>query len=88
MSFNVKSIITIAIIVGLGALVVIIAGSFLQNNNGFMGMSDAKPWFGLGCDEMLDFSGSDKHHMMHDSMHMEFHQYYFDHCSEIEDAMP
>jgi len=53
-----------------------------------MGMSDAKPWFGLDCDEMLDFSGSDKHHMMHDSMHMEFHQYYFDHCSEIEDAIP
>jgi len=88
LSSNVKSIITVAIIVGLGALVVVIAGSFLQNNTGFMGMSDAKPWFGLDCDEMLDFSGSDNHHMMHDSMHMEFHQYYFDHCSEIEDAVP
>jgi hypothetical protein len=64
----VKSIITVAIIVGLGALVVVIAGSFLQNNTGFMGMGDAKPWFGLSCGEMLDFSGSDNHHMMHDSM--------------------
>jgi len=84
-----KSIIIIAIIVGLGALVVVTAGNyFLQNNTGFMGMNDAKPWFGLGCDEMLDFSGSDKHHMMHDSMHMEFHQYYFEHCSEIEGVEP
>ncbi len=83
-----KPIIAIAIAIGLGALVVIIAGNFLQNNNGFMGMIDAKPWFGLSCHEMLDFSGSDNHHMMHDSMHMEFHQYYFDHCSEIDDAVP
>ncbi len=47
-------------------------------------VSSAMPWMGLNCDEMLDFSGSDEHHRMHDSMHMEFHQHYFDHCSEIE----
>ncbi len=88
MSFNVKSIIIVAIIVGLGALVVVITGSFLQNNNGFMGMSDAKPWFGLGCDEMLDFSASEQHQDITMDQHMEFHQYYFDHCSEIEDAIP
>ena len=84
-----KSIIVIAIIVGIGALIAIIVGSYyIQNQTEFMGMSDAKPWFGLSCDEMIDFSGSNEHHSMHESMHMEFHQYYYDHCSETELGKP
>ncbi len=87
MSFNVKSIITVAIIVGLGALVVIMVGNyFVQNQT--TGMDETKPWLGLSCDEMLDFSASEQHQNITMDQHMEFHQYYFDHCSEIEDAMP
>ncbi len=44
--------------------------------------SDAVPWSGLDCDEMLDFSGSEKHDLMHESMHMEFHEHYLDNCSD------
>ncbi len=87
MSFNVKSIIIVAIIVGLGALVVIIAGNyFVQNQT--TEMDETKPWLGLNCDEMLDFSASVQHQNITMDQHMEFHQYYFDHCSEIEDAIP
>ena len=85
-----KFIIIIAIVVGLVAIIAIIGGSYYVQNqtSGFMGMGDAKPWIGLGCDEMIDFSGSDEHHSMGNSMHMEFHQYYFDHCSETEFGKP
>ncbi len=90
MSLNVKSIIIIAIVVGFVAIIAIIGGSYnIQNQtSGFMVMSDTKPWIGLGCDEMIDFSGSDEHHSMGNSMRMEFHQYYFGHCSETEFGKP
>ena len=82
-----KPIIIIAIAVGL--VVAAIGGYSIQNQTmGFMGMNDVRPWVGLDCDEMIDFSGSDVHHSMHDSMHMEFHNYYFDHCSENEFGKP
>ena len=42
------------------------------------------PWSGMSCDGMLDYSATDEHHMMHDDMHMEFHQYYFEQCPDIE----
>jgi hypothetical protein len=85
-----KPIIIIAVAVGLGAIIVIIGGNYSVQNQttGFMGMNDVKPWVGLGCDEMIDFSGSDEHHLMGNSMHMEFHSYYFDHCSETELGKP
>ena len=51
-------------------------------------MNEGKSWIGLSCDEMIDFSGSDEHHSMHDFMHMKFHNYYFDHCSETESGTP
>ena len=82
-----KPIIIIAIAVGLGALVVIISGNyFVQNYT--TEMDETKPWLGMSCDEMLDFSASDQHRDITMDQHMEFHQYYFDHCSEIEDAIP
>ena len=84
-----KSIIVIAIIVGIGALIAIIVGSYyIQNQTEFMGRREAKPWGGGSGDEMIDFSGSNEHHSMHESMHMEFHQYYYDHCSETELGKP
>ncbi len=85
-----KPVIIIAIAVGLGAIVVIIGGNYSVQNqtSGFMGMDDVKPWFGLSCDEMIDFSGLDEHHSMDNSAHMEFHQYYFEHCSETELGKP
>ena len=84
MSLDVKSIIMIALVVGLVAIVAVIGSSYyLQNQtSGFMGMGDAKPWIGLNCDGMLDFSASEMHDLMHDSMHMEFHQHYISNCSE------
>jgi hypothetical protein len=72
----------IIVAVTLGSIVIIAEYYSVQTQTD--GMDETKPWFGLSCGEMLDFSGSDNHHMMHDSMHMEFHNYYFDHCSEIK----
>ena len=80
-----KTIVIIAIFVGIGAIVAIIGGNYSVQTNV---MNDTMPWVGLDCDEMIDFSGSDVHHSMHDSMHMEFHNYYFDHCSETESGQP
>ncbi len=87
MSFIVKPIIIIAIAVGLGAIVVIIGGNyFVQNQT--TEMDETKPWLGLSCDEMLDFSASDQHQDITMDQHMEFHQYYYDHCSETELGKP
>ncbi len=73
---------------GLGALVAGIVGNYYVQNQttGLMDMS--KPWVGLDCDEMLDFSGSDKHQDLTMDQHMEFHQYYMDKCSKTEQAIP
>jgi len=71
----------ILVAVSLGAIIAIIGGS---NSN----QDEVGPWVGLNCDEMIDFSGSDEHQSMGDSMHMEFHNYYFDHCSETEFGKP
>jgi len=49
---------------------------------------DVEPWLGLDCDEMLDFSGSDEHDLMNESMHLEFHDNYMDNCSDIEFEEP
>ncbi len=75
-----KPVIIIAIAVGLGAIVAIIGG--------LMGMGDAEPWIGLDCDEMLDFTMSPEHQNITMDQHMEFHQYYFEHCSETELGKP
>jgi len=50
-----KPIIIIAIDVGLGALVVIISGNYFVKNY-TTEMDETKPWLGMSCDEMLDFS--------------------------------
>jgi len=42
---------------------------------------DVKPWSGMNCDEMLDFSGTGQHGMMQDSVHMQFHEHYMQQCS-------
>ena len=42
------------------------------------------PWNGLSCEEQLDFSMSPEHQNLTMDQHMEFHSYYFDHCSETE----
>ena len=87
MSFNVKPIIIIVIAVGLVTIVAILGGNYFVQNQ-ITEMDETKPWLGLSCDEMLDFSASDQHQDITMDQHMEFHQYYFDHCSEIEDAIP
>jgi len=79
----VKPIIIISIAVGIGAIVAIIGGNYSVLNQ-INEMNEAKPWTGLNCDEMLDFSASDEHQDLTTDQHMEFHQYYFDHCSESE----
>ena len=78
-----KPIIIIAVAVGLGAIVAIISGNyFVQNQT--TEIDETKPWLGLSCDEMLDFSAIDKHQDLTTDQHMEFHNYYFGQCSEIE----
>ncbi|MCH7967545.1 MAG: hypothetical protein IIB02_09070 [Thaumarchaeota archaeon] len=66
----------IVVALSLGAILAIIAG---DNSN-----SDETPWGELNCDEMLDFSDSDEHSLMKDSLHMEFHEYYINNCSDTE----
>ena len=82
-----KSIMIIAIAIGLIAIVAIIGGNyFVQNQTAEM--YEIKPWLGLNCDKMLDFSASKQHQDMTMDQHMEFHQYYYDHCSETELGKP
>ena len=66
----------IVVALSLGAILAIIAG---DDSN-----QDETPWGGLNCDEMLDFSDSDEHSLMKDSLHMEFHEYYINNCSDTE----
>ena len=73
-----KPIIIIAVAVGLGAIIAIIGGNYFVQNQ----IADAEPWVELDCDEMLDFSGTDEHQELTMDQHMEFHQYYYDRCSE------
>jgi hypothetical protein len=45
---------------------------------------DAKPWSGLDCNEMLDFSASEKHTVMDTNMHIEFHTHFIENCSDMK----
>jgi hypothetical protein len=45
---------------------------------------DAKPWTGLDCNEMLDFSASEEHTAMDIDMHIEFHTHFIENCSDME----
>ena len=56
-------------------------GEFMDKSNEMRMGSEANPWFGKSCDEMLDFSGSGQHNLMQDSIHIEFHEYYLEQCS-------
>ncbi len=79
-----KYIIIIAIVVGIGAIVAILSVDYYIQNQTL----GAKPWIGLSCDEMLDFSASEEHQDLAMDQHMEFHNYYYDRCSETELAKP
>ena len=72
----------IIIVLALGLVVASLAGYSIQNQD--TGMHDAKPWLGLSCENMLDFSASDEHSLMEDSMHVEFHEHYISNCSDTE----
>jgi len=45
---------------------------------------DLKPWAGLNCTEMLDFSATADHNLMDDIMHIEFHEHYLNSCSDMK----
>ncbi len=45
---------------------------------------DAKPWTGLDCNEMLDFSASEEHTALDIDMHIEFHTHFIENCSDME----
>jgi hypothetical protein len=51
-------------------------GEFLDMAHEIRMTDKANPWFGMNCDEMLDFSASEHHNRMHDSMHMKFQEHY------------
>ena len=55
-------------------------GEFLDMAHEIRMTDKENPWFGMNCDEMLDFSTTDHHNKMHDSMHMEFHEHYLLQC--------
>ncbi len=82
-----KPIVLISIAVLCGGLVAVIAGNFSGQDQTSV-MDETKPWVGLDCDKMLDFSASDEHQDLTMDQHMEFHNYYFDHCSGTESGEP
>lgn len=51
-------------------------GEFLDMAHEIRMTDETNPWFGMNCNEMLDFSASDHHNGMQDSMHLEFHEHY------------
>lgn len=55
-------------------------GEFLDMAHEIRMTDGTNPWFGMNCNEMLDFSASDHHNGMHDSMHLEFHEHYLLQC--------
>ena len=82
-----KPIVIIAIAVLLGGLVAVMAGNFSVQDQ-TSSIDETKPWLGLSCDAMLDFSASDEHQVLTTDQHMEFHGHYFDNCSETEYGQP
>ena len=82
-----KPIIIIAIAVGIGAIVATIAVNY-SNQNQITEIDETKPWLGLSCEGMLDFSASPEHQDITSDQHMEFHNYYFERCSETESGSP
>jgi len=72
----VKSIIVISII---AVIVAVTAGLAISQET-----VDAKPWTGLDCNEMLDFSASDEHTAMDIDMHIEFHAHFIENCSDMK----
>ena len=73
-----KSLI-IVVIAFVGFVIGITAGLVISSET----MPVVEPWYGLDCNEMLDFSGAAEHDLMGDSMHMEFHQYFTDNCIDM-----
>ena len=45
---------------------------------------DVKPWVGLDCNEMLDFSASEVHSVMDIDKHIEFHTHFLKNCSDMK----
>jgi len=46
--------------------------------------TNLKPWVGLDCTEMLDFSETAEHGLMDEIMHIEFHEHYLNNCSDMK----
>jgi len=72
----VKSIIIISII---AVIVAVTAGLAISQET-----VDVKPWTGLDCNEMLDFSASEEHTAMDIDMHIEFHTHFMENCSDMK----
>ena len=71
-----KSIIIISII---AVIVAVTAGLAISQET-----VDVKPWTGLDCNEMLDFSASEEHTAMDIDMHTEFHTHFMENCSDMK----
>ena len=90
LSYGVKTIIIIVIIgvIVIGAMIMMRPAP-VQNVSIDFGdviiesvppLVDLKPWAGLNCTEMLDFSATADHNLMDDIMHIEFHEHYMNSC--------
>ncbi len=71
-----KQIIIISII---AVIVAVTAGLAISQET-----VDARPWTGLDCNEMLDFSASEEHTAMDIDMHIEFHTHFIENCSDMK----
>jgi hypothetical protein len=55
-------------------------GEFLDIAHEIRMTDKSNPWFGMNCNEMLDFSTSGSYNKMQDSMHFEFQEHYLLQC--------
>jgi len=75
------------IIIGIGVIGFVIgisAGLMISSET----MSGVESWSVMNCNGMLDFSGTEEHDWMGDAMHIEFHEYFLDNCSDMKMEEP
>ena len=68
------------IIVSIIAVVVAVSAGLAISQDSI----NAKPWSGLDCNEMLDFSASIEHTAMDMDMHIKFHAHFLENCSDMK----
>ena len=64
------------ILVGIGVFIILVIISVTTNL-----IFEDNVWFGMSCDEMIDWSGTTAHQELPADGHMKFHNYYAQECN-------